>query len=202
MKTENLIQGSLNFGGWTVETGPQVWSEGDVWQKIETELAKGDVSTASGTLRRCLEYVSTILADNFRAHVEYHGNGQYDLGDLWPGILAAWKKRLEEAKEAAKSWAKPVTDIEALQADAKAKIAVTKSEDWMINKAVHYNQWANLQAAEFQVVVSAFRELLKSLQCPNLECQEFLCVSPFKGEREVLRCGCGERLINLKAKYG
>lgn len=200
MKTENLIQGSLNFGGWTVDTGPQVWSEGDVWKKIEDDLAKDDVPTASGTLRRYLEYVSTILADNFRAHVEYHGNGQYDLGDLWPGILAAWKRRLDEAKEAAKSWGKPVTDIETLQAEAKAKIAATKSEEWMINKAVHYNQWATFQKAEFLLVVTAFRELLKSMQCSNVECQEFLCVSPIKGEKEVLRCGCGDRLINLKAK--
>lgn len=200
MNTENLIQGSANFGGWTVDTGPQVWREGDVWDKIASELAKEDISTASGTLRRYLEYVSTILADNLRADVEYHGNGQYDLGDLWPRILAAWKKRLEEAKEAARSWGKPVMAIEALQAEAKAKIAATKSEEWMINKAVHYNQWAYFQKTEFEAVVIAFRELLKSMQCLNPECQEFVCVSPIKGQKEAIRCGCGDRLISLKIK--
>lgn len=200
MKTENLIQGSMNFGGWTVDTGPQVRSEGDVWKKIENDLAKGDVPSAAATLRRYLEYVSTILADNFRARVEYQGNSQYELGDLWPGVLAAWKEHLQEAKEAAKSWGKDVAEIEALQADAKGKIAATKSEEWMINKAVHYNQWATFHKAEFEAVVMAFRELLKSMQCANASCQEFVCVSPIKGDKEVLRCGCGDRLINLKAK--
>lgn len=200
MKTENLIQGSMNFGGWTVDAGPQVWSEGDVWKKIEGDLAKGDVPSASATLRRYLEYLSTILADNFRARVEYHGNGQYDLGDLWPGILAAWKERLQEAKQAAKSWGKDVAEIEALQAEAKAKIAATKSDEWMINKAVHYNQWATFTKAEFETVVVAFHDLLRSMQCANAACAEFVYVSPMKGEREVLRCGCGDRLINLRAK--
>lgn len=200
MKTENLIQGSMNFGGWTVDTGPQVWSEGDVWKKIDDDLTKGDIPSASATLRRYLEYVSTVLADNLRAHVEYHGNGQYDLGDLWPGVLTAWKARLQDAKESAKSWGKSIASVEALQADAKAKIAATKSEEWLINKAVHYNQWATFQKGEFEAVVSAFRELLNSMQCTNPTCLEFLCVSPFKGEREVLRCGCGDRTLNLKKK--
>jgi hypothetical protein len=200
MKTENLIQGSMNFGGWTVDTGPQVWSEGDVWNNMEGDLARNDVPSASATLRRYLEYVATILADNFRARVEYRGNGQYDLGDLWPGVLAAWKERLQEAKNAAKSWGKNTAEFEELYADAKTKIAATKSEEWMINKAVHYNQWATFQRAEFEAVVNSFRELLKSMQCANAACQEFVCVSPIKGEREVLRCGCGDRLINLKAK--
>lgn len=200
MKTENLIQGSLNFGGWNVDTGPQVWSEGDVWKKIEDDLAKGDVPSAAATLRRYLEYVSTVLADNFRAKVEYHGNGQYDLGDLWPGILVAWKDRLQEAHKSVKSWGKDAKEVEALQADAKAKVVATKSEEWMINKAVHYNQWATFQKAEFEAVVTAFRELLKSMQCVNPACMEFLCISPIKGEKEVLRCGCGDRSINLVVK--
>jgi hypothetical protein len=200
MKTENLIQGSLNFGGWTVDTGPQIWSEGDVWKKIESHLAMDDVPTAAATLRRYLEYVSTILAGNFRARLEYHGNGQYDFGDLWPGVLAAWKELLQGAMDAAKSWGKNTAEFEVLRADAKAKIAATKSEDWMINKAAHYNDWATFQNAEFGIIVTAFRELLKSMQCANVVCQEFLCVSPFKGQKDVLRCGCGERLLSLKRK--
>jgi hypothetical protein len=92
-------------------------------------------------LRRYLEYISTILADNLRARIEYHANGQYDLGDLWPGVVRAWKERLQEAKASAVSWKKDVAEIEAMQKDANQKIADTQSENWMINKAVHYNQW-------------------------------------------------------------
>jgi recombinational DNA repair ATPase RecF len=198
MRTENLIQGSISFGGWTVDSGPQVWNEGDIWKQIEGMLAKSDVAGAAAALRHYLEYVSTILADNLRARVEYHGNGHYDFGDLWPAIVQAWRARLQEAKESAASWGKSVTEVEALEAEAKQKIADTHSEQWMINKAVHYNAWVNLQPREFSAVAVAFRALLKSMQCPNVPCSEFLCVSPTKGEKEALRCGCGARNLNLK----
>jgi len=198
MRTENLIRSNINFGGWTVESGPQVWSEGDAWKQIEEKLAKSDVPGASATLRRYLEYIATILADNLNAKVEYHANGHYDLGDLWPAVIQAWKARLQEAKESAAFWNNPTTDIETMQADAKKMIAETQSERWMINKAVHYNQWANLQPSEFAKVSVAFQALLKSMQCKNSPCAEFLSVSPPKGEREALRCGCGQNNFNLK----
>lgn len=200
MRTENLIHRSINFGGWTVDSGPQVWDEGDVWKQIEYKLGKSDVPSAAATLRRYLEFISTILADNIHAKVEYHANGHYDLGDLWPAVVQAWKARLQEAKDSAASWDNPTVEIEALQADAKKKIAATQSEQWMINKAVHYNEWASLQPQEFAHVVAAYQALLKSMQCKNLQCSEFLFVTPPKGEREALRCGCGQNNFNLRTK--
>ena len=197
MRTEHLIQGSVSFGGWTVESGPQVWNEDDAWKQIEQKLKQGDVPSAAATLRRYLEYISTILADNLRARVEYHGNGQYDLGDLWPAVIRAWKDRLSDAKEFAASWKTGVVEIEALQKDTKQKIADTQSEQWMINKAVHYNQWSNLQPKEFAAVAAAYQTLLKSMQCSNVACLEFLRVTPIKGDAEALRCGCGQKVINL-----
>jgi hypothetical protein len=115
MRTEHLIQGSVSFGGGTVDSGPQVWSEGDVWKQIEDKLKRSDVPGAAQTLRRYLEYISTILADNMRARIEYHSNGQYDLGDLWPAIVRAWKDRLQEAKASAVSWKKDVAKVGAMQ---------------------------------------------------------------------------------------
>ena len=200
MRTENLIQDYISFGGWTVDSGPQVWNEGDVWKQIEEKLAKADVPGAAATLRRYLEFISTILADNLHAKVEYHANGHYDLGDLWPAVIQAWKARLQEAKDSAISWGTSTVDIEAMQADAKKKIAETQSEQWMINKAVHYNEWATLQPQEFAKVATAFQAFMKSMQCKNAPCSEFLCVTPPKGEREALRCGCGQNNFNLKAK--
>jgi recombinational DNA repair ATPase RecF len=200
MRTENLIHRNVSFGGWTVDSGPQVWNEGDVWKQIEEKLGKSDVPGAAATLRRYLEFVSTILADNLHAKVEYHANGHYDLGDLWPAVTQAWKGRLLEAKESAISWGSPPADVEAMQAEAKKKIAETYSEQWMINKAVHYNEWVNLQAQEFAKVVAAYQALLKSMQCKNIPCSEFLFVPPSKGNREALRCGCGHNNFNLRAK--
>ena len=198
MRTEHLINGNISFGGWTVDTGPQVWKEEDVWKQIDDKLKKSDVSGAAATLRRYLEYISTILADNLRARVEYHANGHYDLGDLWPAVIRAWKERLQEAKASAVSWKNDVTAIETMQTDANKKIADTQCEQWMINKAVHYNEWANLQPKEFAAVSAAFQAFLKSMQCTKAGCLEFLHVSPAKGEkREALRCGCGSNNLNL-----
>jgi hypothetical protein len=102
MKTERLIQGNVSFGGWTVDCGPQVWKEGDVWAQIDDRLAKGDVPGAGAALRRYLEYISTILADNLHAKVEYHANGQYDFGDglpfLRPGRPASRKPRTRQLR--------------------------------------------------------------------------------------------------------
>lgn len=186
--------------GGTVDSGPQVWNEGHVWTQIQKHLANDNVFLAAGTLRRYLEFTSTILADNLRARIEYHGNGQYDLGDLWPGVLAAWKARLKEARDSASSWGKNIQDAEALQIESKKRVAATKSEEWMINKAVHYNAWADLQSKEFAAVVSSFQQLLQMMQCPNTDCGEFLCVSPIKGDKEVLRCSCGAVSLNLVPK--
>jgi hypothetical protein len=200
MRTENLIQSSISFGGWTVDTGPQVWKEGDVWKQIDEKLAKNNVPGAAATLRRYLEFVSTILADNLHARVEYHANGHYDLGDLWPAVIQTWKARLQEAKDSATSWKADSAAIDAMQIEAKQKIADTQSEQWMINKAVHYNGWANLQPKEFAKVAEAYRALLNSMQCKNPLCLEYLAVSPPKGEREALRCSCGTANFNLKLK--
>ena len=200
METEKLIQGSISFGGWTVNSGPQVWKEDDVWKQIDDKLAKVDVPGAAATLRRYLELVSTILADNLRARVEFHGNGQYNLGDLRPGVLTAWKAQLQEAPGLRCLLGKEVKIAEASQTDAKQKVAATKSEEWMINKAVHFNAWAALQPKEFAAVAAAFQALLKSMQCTNPKCGEFVCVSPMMGDREALRCGCGTTNINLIKK--
>jgi recombinational DNA repair ATPase RecF len=202
MRTEHLIQGSISFGGWTVDSGPQVWSEDDAWKQIDDKLKRSDVPGAAATLRRYLEYISTILADNLRARVEYHANGHYDLGDLWPAVVRAWKDRLQEAKASAVSWQKGVIEIEAMQKEANQKIADTQSEQWMINKAVHYNEWATLQPKEFASVAAAFQAFLKSMQCANAGCLEFLQVSPVKGDKETLRCGCGGTILNLTVSKG
>ena len=188
----------MSFSGWTVDTGPQVWNDGDVWQQIADKLAKNDVTNAAGTLRRYLEYISTVLANNLRAPVEYHGNGQYDLGDLMPPVVRTWKGLIKAAKEAAASWGQDTTTIESLEKDAKERIARSSTEQWMMNKAVHYSAWGNLQKSEFQTVSAAFKDLLRSMQCT--ECSEFLYVSPHKGDKESLRCGCGRLSFNLRLK--
>ena len=67
-----------------------------------------------------------------------------------------------------------------------------------MNKAVHYNAWANFGKKDFEPVVAAFKELLESFRCGD--CQSWLYVSPTRGTPEALRCQCMAINMNLKVK--
>ena len=54
-------------------------------------------------------------------------------------------------------------------------------EQWQINPAIHYNEWATLQKEDFIPVVATYKDLSEAFQCPNAECQAYLHVLP---ERE------------------
>jgi hypothetical protein len=71
-------------------------------------------------------------------------------------------------------------------------------EQWAVNKAVHYNEWANFGKKDFEPVVAAFKELLECLRCKD--CQSWLYVTPRGGSPESLRCQCSSVDLNLKAK--
>jgi DNA repair exonuclease SbcCD ATPase subunit len=201
MKTERLITRSQSFGGWTIDAGPQVWDDHDIWTEIRNDLDKDDVAKAAWLLRRYLEYMATILADNLRARIEFRGDGHYDLGDLLPHVLKEWQKRLEDGEKAACHWKRDDVKETLFNKRAKMKelIARANVEQWAINPLVHFNEWTNLQPREFQEVVDVFKELLENLRCENANCKSYLYILPRKGEAEELRCNCGDTNINLKA---
>lgn len=200
MNTEKLVNRSVTFSGWTVDSGPRTWDDHDVWTEIQDELSAGKVAEAAGILRRYLEYISSILADNLRAEVEYKGNGQYDLGDLLPPVLKAWKKWILEGQECAKTWNNKdgMRDLAAQWAETKELFKKAREEQWAINPSVHFTAWADLQSDEFQEVVDAFEGILESMQCKNERCGSYLYILPSKGLPEELRCNCGATAINLK----
>jgi recombinational DNA repair ATPase RecF len=201
MRTEGLIARSQSFGGWTIDTGPRVWDDHDIWTELQNELDKDDIAKAAWLLRRYLEYTATILADNLRARIEFRGDGSYNLGDLLPHALKEWRKRLEDGEQSAATWKRDdeKNALAAKRAKAKELIARSNAEQWTINPSVHFNEWANLRRHEFQEVVDAFKELLESLRCENANCKSYLYVLPRNGKAEGLRCNCGATNINLKA---
>ncbi len=201
MKTEGLIARSQSFGGWTIDAGPRVWDDHDIWTELQCELDKDDVAKAAWLLRRYLEYTATILADNLRARIEFRGDSHYDLGDLLPHVLKEWRKRLEDGEKSAAHWKRDYEKKALVVKRAKAKelIARTNAKQWAINPSVHFNEWANLQGHEFKEVVDAFKELLGNLRCENANCKSYLYVLPRKGTGEEMRCNCGATNVNLKA---
>jgi hypothetical protein len=106
MKSAGLVTGktSLAFHSWTIDTGPLVESNLEIWQEIDVALSKNKIGVASGILRRHLECVSRHLADQLGASTVFRADGSYELNDLLPPVLNRMKTLLGKAADAAQSW--------------------------------------------------------------------------------------------------
>jgi hypothetical protein len=201
MRSAGLVTAktSLAFYSWTIDTGPLVESSKEIWDDIAAALAKGKVEVAAAALRHHLEYVSRLLADQIGATAPFRADGNYELGELLPPVLSRMKDLLGKAAAAAQSWG---NDAEK-QAAGKRKDALSTAaagsnvEQWAVNKAVHYNEWANFGKKDFQPVVCAFKSLLACFRCET--CESWVHVTP-RGIPESLRCGCNAVNLNLKSK--
>lgn len=191
---------SLIFHGWTVDTGPLVESNVEIWDEIATSIGKGKVETAAHALRHHLEFVSRQLADQLGARPVFKSDGNYDLGDLLPCTLARIKELYAKATDTAQSWGND--QMKAVAIERKRQLAnsngVKSVEDWAVNKAVHYNEWANFGKNDFEPVVAAFKSLLECMQCSD--CESWLYISPRGTRPDSLRCQCGNVNLNLKSK--
>lgn len=200
MQTTGLVPpgNAVQFRQWSVDHGPSVSEEGDVWSDIERKAAENDISGAAAALRRHLEYVSAELAERLGASVQFRGDAQHELGDLLPSVIRRAKDLLERAKKVALAWQRheEARSIEDRLADFSAKAQKSNAEQWAINKTVHYNEWAVLTPGEFRAVAHAFRALLEALRCAK--CSEWLRLSPPRGEADSVRCECGEISLNVR----
>jgi hypothetical protein len=202
MKSEGIIKdrGFAHFRTWTVDLGPAEWDDHDVWTDVADRLAKNDVPAAAGMLRRYLEHFSKEACDHLRADVEFRGDAQYMLGDLLPHATSALGDMLRKARLAATSWnqievVERVTALEAAFREAKIK---TNHDNWQINTAVHFNDWAALTREDFSPVVTAFKEFTVAFACNT--CSEMYFVAPDRGPKGSLRCRCGALNLNLLVK--
>lgn len=202
MRSAGLVTSktSLAFHSWSIDTGPLVESNDDIWADIDAQLAKGKAEIAAASLRRHLEYVSRLLADQLGASVQFRADGNFELGDLLPNVLSRIDALYGRAATAAQSWG----NLELRDAIAARRAALSKAkassnvEQWAVNKALHYNEWANFGKKDFEPVVAALKELLSFLLCPK--CLSWLHVIPRGSHPESLRCGCADLNFNLKAK--
>jgi recombinational DNA repair ATPase RecF len=201
MKSAGLVTAktSIAFHSWTVDTGPLVESNEEIWVEIAASLAKGKAEVASLALRHHLEYVSRLLADQLGAAPPFKADGNYELGELMPAVLRRMRELYGKAADAAQSWGKRA-DQETV-AKYKATLAASNGaaavERWAVNKAVHYNEWANFGKTDFEPVVAAFKELLGCFRCET--CDSWVHVAP-RVYPESLRCDCTRISFNLKPK--
>jgi hypothetical protein len=160
----------------------------------------GKVEVAAAALRHHLEYASRHLADELGASPQFRADGNYELGELIPAVMSRLKQLLGKAADAAQSWG----DDAKKDAAAPRKKALSESkgatdvEQWAVNKAVHYNEWANFGKKDFEPVVAAYRDFLGRFRCDG--CDSWLYVTPKRGAAESLRCDCDAISFNLKTK--
>lgn len=202
MRTERLVEskGGLTLQNWSVETGPIVEQATGAWDKIESDVAKGETPVAAGRLRRHMEYVGAELADRLGAKPPFRGDFSYDAGDLISAVIGRHGELLKLGARAANSWndEDAKAKVGALKDSRKEALDAYQGEQWVLNKAIHYNEWAQFTKAEFREVVEAFKRLLAQLRCES--CDSWLYVTPRKGTAESLRCDCGSVMVNLKVK--
>jgi len=201
MKSAGLVTGktSIAFHSWTIDTGPLVETNQEIWDEIAGALEKGKVEVAAAALRHHLEYVSRLLADQLGAAIPFRADATYELGDLLPAVLSRMKELHGKAADAAQSWKNKAAaeTIAARKAALAAASAATNVEQWAVNKAVHYNEWANFGKKDFEPVVAAFRDLLGCFRCEP--CDSWIYLSP-RVNPESVRCDCNGISLNLKLK--
>jgi len=201
MKSAGLVTAktSVAFHSWTIDGGPLVESNQEIWDEVGAALSKGKVDAAAAALRHHLEYASRHLADQLGATPPFHADGNYELGELLPSVLKRMRDLCGKAADVAQSWGK--TEDRDAAGIRKTMLSTSSGamnvEQWAINKAVHYNEWANFGRRDFEPVVDAFRELLDCFRCKG--CDSWLYVTP-RANPESLRCMCNTVSFNLKAK--
>lgn len=203
LRSEGVVgsRSSVAFHTWTVETGPVLDEIGEVWDLIDADLQRNEVPTAAGRLRRHLEYVAREVADEIGAEVKFRADAGYDMGELLSAVIGRQGDLLKVAARVAKSWGHTdeVTRVEALQVRRKEILDACGGEQWVINKAIHYNEWADLSRNDFRPVVTAFRDLLGQFRCAKPQCGSWLSLSP-RVKPVDLRCACGAVRLNLSGQ--
>jgi hypothetical protein len=204
--TQLKFQGVVNSRGlielfdWKLDTGPRSNLEADLWNKIAEDLKIHDVPSAAARLRRSSEQFYSQVCYQLQALVPFNPTGSYDLGILLNAAQGQFGKLLSKAKDVANSWG----DQDAMgvlnEVSETHKTISTRinSEQWAINPNVHYNNWANFSATDFQPVVEAFRDLSHIFICSK--CGAIIEVINQGVHQVTVTCTCGKINWNLRKK--
>lgn len=202
MKSSKLIasKSGITFRKWHVDHGPAEWKQTDVWSEIDDAVDKNEIRASASQLRHYLEYAAAEWSARLGGRVEYRSDGKYDLGDLLPAAISAMNDLYKKAKAVAGGWGDKarVDELGAANDAFTAAVMVSSAEQWEINPAVHYNEWADLQKEDFRPVVEAFKALEKQFECDA--CGDLIYVVYTGKTKETARCGCAKVNLNLKPK--
>lgn len=202
LKGEKVVQsaGIVEFYDWTIDAGPRVNYQTDMWEKINDYLTRNDVPSAAALLRRGMEEFFALVCDALEADVKYRLDGRNDLGDFLPSGMGRYRSLLKMAKASAQSWSnkEQFERLNEIDSTISQIYNRTYAEQWAVNANVHFNNWANFSKEDFTPVVEAFVDLQGVFICHD--CGSMLGISK-KGMIPVnARCNCGAYNWNLVSK--
>lgn len=191
----------LLLGSWNIETGPREWKQLDVWKVIKEHLSEDRLPEAAHTLRRYMEFVMGVLAENLSASIKYDKYRNPSLGDLLIPSLTTWIKHLERGIKFARSNLVATDEHYLTEKMSRAKELKTLyiNQNSVINKLVHYNENFHFVRADIEYCIEVCRNLLEHLQCE--ECGSYpqlISKHTFGGTMKKLLCHCGYISINLE----
>lgn len=202
LRSEGVVtgKGMIELFNWTLDSGPAAGAGFDIWDKIEDDLIRNDVSAVAAKLRRGSEEFFRLVCDSLQAPVKFKESGQYELGDLLPAALGSYNRLLRKAKTASRSWenTEELLRLEEIENNSKEVFSRRNGEQWAINANVHYNEWADFELSDFEPVVEAFQDLFCVFQCGS--CEGLIHVSLKGNNAEAVRCNCGGVNWNLVSK--
>ncbi len=183
----NRVKEILN---WTIEMGPHISQQLNMWEEIEVALSHEKVDKAAFYLRKGSEEFFETVCDALAAPVTYNSNGQWQLDDWLPAATGQYKTLLERALKDARNHnnKEMVNALSILETKRKQVYSRIYVEQWSINAVVHYNSWENLSKQDFVDVADAFRDLHNLFLCSC--CGGFLRLLPPKGNDQAVRCRC------------
>ena len=180
LRTEGVVNAktAVAFHTWTVETGPVLDEVAEVWDKIDADLAKNEVPTAAGRLRRHLEFVAADLADELGAKVSFRADGGYDMGELLSAVIGRQGELLKSAAKAAKSLddAEAIAKVEALRQARQQVLSEKEGEHWGIHKAIHYNESGRSFEKRFQTRGEGVQGIARTIPLHQTQ-MRFLAIS-------------------------
>ena len=196
VESPNLIE----FTGWTVQTGPRVHQQIDIWEAITKDLERHDVPEAAFKLRRGSEDFFESVCNALGGEITYNSATQWELGDWLPSAMAQYRSLLQKAMGAAHSWGdnEGRGNFNELESVRRQIYSRTHTEQWAVNASVHYNNWANMTQDDFSPVVEAFTDLFGLFQCTS--CTRMIEAVPPGRSAEVVKCPCGQVNWNLRHK--
>lgn len=121
-------------------------------------------------------------------------DGQNTLGEIFNSSIKTLRATIKKGKKSSNSWAQPdlVAQLDTWDTRVGAAAMETKQAEWAINTIVRFNEWENQTPAEFALVASSWRALMREFACSK--CEGLLKITR---DEDSLRCACQNVSVNL-----